>query len=49
MEYRDREARDRERDRLGPAKKDTHPYTLAHRVGEFWLMAYGYWYEEAAR
>lgn len=46
VEYYSQEERDRERDKLGPAKDDTHVYTDAFRIGEFWLYVYGYWYQE---
>ena len=29
-----------------PSDLHVHPYTEAHRVGEFWRMVYGLWWEE---
>lgn len=46
VEFTSQQERDREWDERKKRKLDVHPYTLAHRIGEFWHMVYGYWYEE---
>jgi len=32
---------------LVPFHLNVHPYTEANRVGDFWHMLYGLWYEES--
>lgn len=46
IEFTSQQERDREWAERTKRKLDVHSYTLAHRIGEFWHMVYGYWYEE---
>lgn len=45
-EYYSPEERDLEWAERKKQKLDTHVYTEAHRIGEFWLMIFGLWFQE---